>query len=270
MTGARPRISFDRLAGIFDDRRALPPVALAALRDAFAALVDDGIRTLIEPGAGTGRIAIPALAAGFRVTALDISAPMLDALAKRLGAIPELRDRCRVVTGDATALPFPDRSFDAAVLAQVLYLIPAWERALGEAIRVVRPGGRVLLVQERTEMSPELAAWDAAWRDAVGRAGHRAIPQAPDDDEAAAALGERTVDFRIEPLASWDFGQTVGEALAGLHRLRPLYPDLGDAAWDDALAGFRRWHTASGLNDGASLAGTVTLTLVTGSVTELP
>jgi SAM-dependent methyltransferase len=266
MPDETPRLSFDRLASIFDDRRALPPVGLAALHDAFAALVDDGVRTLIEPGAGTGRLAIPAMAAGARVTVVDISAPMLDALVERLGAIPELRDRCRIVTGDAAALPFPDSSFDAAVLAQVLYLIPAWERGLDEAVRVVRPGGRVLLVQERTTMSPELATWDAAWRDAAARAGHRPIPQVPDDDEAVAALGERTADLRIEPLATWDFGQTVGEALAGLDRLRPLYPDLDDAAWEQALAAFRRWHAASSLDAATPLAGTVTLTLVSGTV----
>jgi ubiquinone/menaquinone biosynthesis C-methylase UbiE len=267
MTGKdATRISFDRLAGIFDEHRALPADAVAALHDACATMVEDGLRTLIEPGAGTGRIAIPALAAGFRVTVIDISAPMLETLAARLGKVPELRARCEIVTGDATALPFADDAFDAAVLAQVLYLIPAWEHALDEAIRVVRPGGRVLLVQERTSMSPELAAWDAAWRDAVGKAGHRAIPQVPDDDEAASALGTRTVDLRIAPLASWEFGQTVGEAIAGLDRLRPLYPDLDDAAWNEALAAFRRWHAASGLPDGARLDGTVTLTLVSGTV----
>lgn len=266
MPDGTPRLSFDRLAAIFDDRRALPPVGLAALHDAFAALVDDGLRTLIEPGAGTGRIAIPALAAGFRVTALDISTPMLGGLAEHLGAIPELRGRCEIATGDATALPFAEDAFDVAVLAQVLYLIPAWERALDEAIRVVRPAGRMLLVQERTAMSPELTRWDAAWRDAVERAGHPPIPQVPSDDEAAEALGERTVGLRVDSPASWEFGQTVGEALAGLDRLRPLYPDLDDAAWDETLDAFRRWHAASSLDDATLLAGTVTLTLVAGVV----
>lgn len=261
-----PRLSFDRLAAIFDDRRALPPDALTALHNVFAAMVDGGLRTLIEPGAGTGRIAIPALAAGFRVTALDISAPMLEVLKQRLDAIPELRDRCEIVPGDATALSFDDDSFDAAVLAQVLYLIPAWEGALDEAVRVVRPGGRVLLVQERTALSPALTAWDAAWRKAVEAAGHRHIPQVPGDEEAVGALAERTASLRIDPLASWAFGQSVADALAGLGRLRPLYPDLDDAAWAAAVDAFRRWHAASGLDAAASLSGTVTLTLVSGTV----
>jgi hypothetical protein len=118
-------------------------------------------------------------------------------------------------------------------------------------------------------MSPALTAWDAAWRDAVDRAGHRPMPQVPSDDRAAAALGERTVDLRIEPLASWEFGQAAGDALAGLDRLRPLYGSLDDPAWDDALATFRRWHAASGLDTAARLDGTVTLTLVSGTVPRL-
>jgi SAM-dependent methyltransferase len=200
------------------------------------------------------------------VTALDISAPMLAALRERLDAAPELRDRCEITTGDATALSIPDGAFDAAVLAQVLYLIPEWVRALDEAVRVVRPGGRVLLVQERTAMSPALAAWDAAWRRATEAAGHIGIPQVPDDDAAAAALGERTVGLEVAALASWSFGQTVGDALAGLDRLRPLYPDLDAVAWEDALAAFRHWYAASGLDTAARLDGTVTLTLVSGAV----
>ena len=169
------RLSFDRLAAIFDDQRALPDDALAALRDAFVAMVDSGFRTLIESGAGTGRIAIPALAAGFRVTASDISSPMLDVLRARLATIPELRDRCEIVTCDAAALPFANGAFDVAVLAQVLYLIPDWERALDEAIRVVRAGGRVVLSRSGQRCRRRWPHQDAAWRDTVARAGHRPI-----------------------------------------------------------------------------------------------
>lgn len=224
------------------------------------------METLVEPGAGTGRVAIPALAAGLRVTALDISRPMLDALAARLDAIPEVADRCEIVVGDATALPFADATFDAGVLAQVLYLVPEWERALDELVRVVRPGGQVMLLQERTVMSPALARWDAAWREAVERAGYLPVPQDPDDATAVAALAERTGAVTERALASWAFGQTVGEALAGLDRMRPLYAALADAAWASALASFRAWHAASGLPDDTRLDGTVTLTLVAGTV----
>jgi SAM-dependent methyltransferase len=270
LDGSPSRLSFDRLAAVFDDQRSLPPAALAALHEAFARMVDDGLATLIEPGVGTGRIAIPALAAGFRVTALDISVSMLAVFERRLEAAPELRERCELLTGDATALPFASGAFDAGVLAQVLYLIPGWERALDELARVVRPGGRVLLVQERTAMSPALTRWDAAWREATARAGYVAIPQEPDDDLAVAALGGRASDIQVHELASWEFGQTVDAALAGLDRLRPLYDTLDEVAWTAAVDDFRRWHAASGLAADTSLDGTVTLTLASGIVPANP
>jgi ubiquinone/menaquinone biosynthesis C-methylase UbiE len=261
------RLSFDRLAAIFDDQRGLPPNAVAALHRAFAQLHDGGVETLIEPGAGTGRIAIPALAAGLRVTALDISTPMLDTLRSRLAPILEVAGRCAVVTGDATELPFDDDTFGAGVLAQVLYLIPHWQRALDELVRVVRSGGKVLLVQERTSMSSALTRWDAAWRDATVGAGYEPFAQVPDDETAVAALLERTTDVGERDLASWTFGQTVGEALAGLDRIRALYVTLDDAAWQRATGEFRAWHAMADLSDGTRLEGTVTLTLVSGTVT---
>ena len=85
---------------------------------------------MVEPGAGTGRIVIPALAAGFRVTAIDISVPMLDVLRTRLETLPEVRKRCEIVIGDATALPFPDDAFDDPDL------MAEWvQRALEAALR---------------------------------------------------------------------------------------------------------------------------------------
>ncbi len=266
MPDVAPRLSFDRLAAIFDDQRSLPPSAVAAMQRAFAEMGDDGLRSLIEPGAGTGRIAIPALAAGLRVTALDISPPMLDALESRLATVPEIAARCEVVVGDATSLCFDDATFDVGVLAQVLYLIPEWGSALDELKRVVRPGGRVVLVQERTAMSPALRAWDAAWVEATTRVGHEVVPQEPDDVVAVKALSGRVDTVSERELATWSFGQSVETAIAGLDRMRPLYESLPDAAWDAALTVFRGWRASSGLADDTWLGGTVTLTFVSGVV----
>lgn len=264
--GLVTHLSFDRLAAIFDDQRALPPPALAALHLTFTKLVDAGVTTLAEPGAGTGRIAIPALATGMHVTALDISDPMLDVFRDRLDHAPQLAARCELLVGNAVALPFGSDRFDAGVLAQVLYLIPDWERALDELVRVVKPGGRVMLVQERTTLSPGLQRWDAAWREATARAGYKPVPQIPDDLAAVAALDERTSGVTETALASWSFGQSVHEALAGLDRMRTLYESLSDDAWVETLLAFGEWYGASGLNESTQLDGTVTLTLVSGTV----
>jgi arsenite methyltransferase len=74
-----------------------------------------------------------------RVTGVDPSETML-AMAGRRGAPVEY------VAGDALALPFPDETFDAAVATQVYEYIADMPAALAEARRVLRPGGRLLIL----------------------------------------------------------------------------------------------------------------------------
>jgi SAM-dependent methyltransferase len=52
-----------------------------------------------------------------------------------------------VVCGDAAALPFPDRSFDAVLVRDLLHHLPRRDRALSEAHRVLKPGGRLTLIE---------------------------------------------------------------------------------------------------------------------------
>jgi arsenite methyltransferase len=74
-----------------------------------------------------------------RVVGVDPSASML-AMGKRRGA------RVEWVEGDALALPFADETFDAAVAIQVYEYIPDMPAALAEARRVLKPGGRLLIL----------------------------------------------------------------------------------------------------------------------------
>lgn len=265
MGGAKP-LSFDTLVGIFDDQRGLPTDVLSALYHVFLEEASNGPLRIVESGAGTGRIAIPALAAGHAVTAVDVSQMMLDAFAERLAKRPELAARCRMVVGDAVSLPLEDDSFDLGILVQVLYLIPEWEQALDDVFRVVRPGGEVMLVQEITMMSPALRERDAAWREAVESVGYRHMPQRPHDTEAAEALAARSVKVARQEVASWEFGQAVAHANAGLHRLRPLYDTLDDAAWSEALVRFGQWQRVHPVDPETWLGGTVDLVLVRGTV----
>jgi SAM-dependent methyltransferase len=287
MTGVSPRVSdrihrttplslplsFDALPVVFDDQRSLPTEALSALYHVFADAASDGALRMVESGAGTGRIAIPALAAGHHVTAIDVSRPMLDAFSTRLESLPDLASRATLLVGDATALPLDDDSFDLGILAQVLYLIPDWARAIDEVFRVVRPGGEAVLAQERSAMSPALRERDAAWRAAVESVGYRHMPQRPDDNEAVAALELQSGQVAEQVVASWPFGQTAAEADTGVQRLRPLYETLDEMQWDDmqwdeALKRFRQWQQAHPIDPETWLGGTVDLVLVRGTVPE--
>ena len=98
---------------------------------------------LIDVGCGMGDMAVAYAASGAAVTAVDFSEAMLDA-ARARAAIDEVSVEFRV--GDATALDFADDSFDACRSERVLQWLPDVAVGLAEIRRVVRPGGRVCLV----------------------------------------------------------------------------------------------------------------------------
>jgi SAM-dependent methyltransferase len=144
-------VAFDIVADRYDATRRLSPEAERATLDILSAELRPRGRCL-EIGVGTGRLAMPLSRAGVHLVGLDLSAPMLDRLVHNAGGPAPFP----LIRGDATALPFPDAALGAALVAHVLHLIPDWERALAELVRVVRPGGSVVAVIGR--FSPDLRA----------------------------------------------------------------------------------------------------------------
>lgn len=113
------------------DGRTPQDVAVAALAAVKPA-------RLLEVGPGTGAFAARcAQELGCEVVAIDASAEMVAATRRR---------GVDAVLGDVQALPFGDRSFDAAVAAWMLYNVPERDRALGELARVLRRGGRLVAI----------------------------------------------------------------------------------------------------------------------------
>ena len=109
------------------------------------------------------------------VTGLDISDSMV-ALAQRRCAKEPIKSRTTILKGDATALPFPDASFDVGVSTQVYEYVPDVAQALAELHRVLRPGGRALILdtdwdsvvwhsRDRARMQRILAAWNERFAD---------------------------------------------------------------------------------------------------------
>ena len=112
----------------------------------LALLPDEAI---LEVGCGTG-VFLPGIASRVgtegRVVGLDHSAALLVQARERL-ASAGLVDQIELVEGDANQLPFADGSFDAAHCERVLMHLEHPRRAIGEMVRVVRPGGRVVVAE---------------------------------------------------------------------------------------------------------------------------
>ena len=93
-------------------------------------------------GCGTGQLAETMAPHVRRVIAVDGSADMLDAARRRVGERPNVDIR----QGDLEALPLQDGELDCAMLSLVLHYSPDPAMALAEVARVVKPGGRLLVV----------------------------------------------------------------------------------------------------------------------------
>jgi demethylmenaquinone methyltransferase/2-methoxy-6-polyprenyl-1,4-benzoquinol methylase len=104
---------------------------------------------LIDVAGGTADIALKAVAgggAGVSAIVCDISPEML-AVGKRKIAEAGLAERIATVLGNAEALPFADRSFDAYTIAFGIRNVTHIDRALAEAYRVLKPGGHFLCLE---------------------------------------------------------------------------------------------------------------------------
>lgn len=133
-------VGFDRAAEYYDRTRGVPPDVAGAQTSLLAGELS-GRGRVLEVGVGTGQIALSLADAGVSMAGLDVSMPMLAKLVEKAGGRPPFP----LALGDATRMPFHDDAFGGVVVRWVLHLIPDWRGAVAEMVRVVRPGGIVLV-----------------------------------------------------------------------------------------------------------------------------
>jgi ubiquinone/menaquinone biosynthesis C-methylase UbiE len=102
----------------------------------------------LDAGCGTGFLSFELAARGHRVTGVDF-APGMIAEARRKATERGLA--VRFEAGDAEQLPFPAASLDLVISRHVLWTLPHPEAAVSEWIRVLRPGGRLVIVDSQLD-----------------------------------------------------------------------------------------------------------------------
>ena len=254
------RLSFDALASQFDSQRGLPKSALQAWMQSVDALASGARLSIVEPGIGTGRVALPLALMGHAVTGADISAPMLATCADNASGLG-IDENLTLIVADAANLPLPDLGFDLGVIAQLLYLVPDWPAVLDELARLVKPGGYVIHLTEPTLESDNLRRWSTTWRQMIESTGYRHTAIAPTDADVHAEFRRRWPDIQVQQLASWSFGQSVAQAMHGYaERLRPLYLAVSDDEWLSTTDRFLQWARNAFPDGNERLDGTMTLT----------
>ena len=174
---------------------------------------------MLDACCGTGDLAVAAERKGAVVTGLDFSPAMLARARRKSGTV-------EWVEGDLLALPFSDGVFDAATVGFGVRNVADLDAALGELHRVLRPGGR-LAILEITQARGPLRPFFSLWFDRIvpllgkvlpgGRAyaylpaSVRRFPGAEELVAALERLGFEQVGFRL-----------LGGTIVALHTARAL------------------------------------------------
>jgi demethylmenaquinone methyltransferase / 2-methoxy-6-polyprenyl-1,4-benzoquinol methylase len=153
---------FDRIAGVYD---AMNSVMTAGLhhrwreRAADLARVGPGSRAL-DVATGTGDLAIALARRGSDVVGSDFSEGMLERARAKSADV-------RWEQANALALPYPDDVFDAATVGFGARNFSDLHGGLSEMVRVVKPGGRVVVLEITTPTKPPLSTFFSLWFDRI-------------------------------------------------------------------------------------------------------
>ncbi len=206
-----------RVAFAYDRMRYHPPEVSGRIATAITAPVEARFKDphFLEIGVGTGRIGVPVLARGYRFTAVDTDPAMLAVFRYKIAGVAR---KVRLLQADARELPFEKGSFQAVISVHLWHLIPDWQRALLEALRVLEPGGFLFEGWDESLGESEDCRIQERWREilegmgfALERGRHRARLL-----EVGRALEKLGLEPEVEAVAEWTEERTPRQSLEAI------------------------------------------------------
>ena len=135
------KYSYTFLAPVYD---AIVSKATTPMRQASMKLLDDVTdKEVLLCGVGTG-LDLPYLPGGARYTGIDLTPAML----KRAESRVRPHHHLQLDVGDVMQLPYADSQFDTVIMHLILAVVPSPQRALQEAARVLKPGGKIHILDK--------------------------------------------------------------------------------------------------------------------------
>lgn len=138
---------WDEQAASFDteaDHGLRDPVVRAAWLDLLTSQLPPRPTTVADIGCGTGTLSVLLAEAGHSVVGVDFSSRMV---AKAASKSRRAGVRAMFAIGDATSPPLADAAFDVVLARHVLWALPQRVSALAAWVRLLRPGGRLILIE---------------------------------------------------------------------------------------------------------------------------
>ncbi len=188
--------------------------------------------TALDIGCGTGFLSLELAARGHRVTGIDFAPEML-ALARQKAEAAGAA--VRFEHADAEDLPFAPASFDLVITRHVLWTLPHPEAAIGEWVRVLRPGGRLAVIDGHSLVAPgQEQAYSARRSAEYGPIGDRLpfLMGKPQEDIEALFRTKGLVAVGGDPLADVIMAQNQRATAEG----EELRPRRRYVVWGDAPA----------------------------------
>jgi ubiquinone/menaquinone biosynthesis C-methylase UbiE len=225
---------YDAMADDFDRRRTLPDGVPETIRHTVLRAGLPPRPRLLDLGAGSGRIGWPFVAAGDDYTAADLSFAMLRAFANRCPG-------ARLVQAEGARLPFADATFDAVLLVQVLSGVPGWRQLLADALRILRPGGALVVgrvVAPEDGVDARLKAHLATILAEMDTNPYRGTSR----QDALAWLGQTLPDAAIVTVGTW-IAQRTPRGFIERHGSGVRFSALPEAIRQAAMRQLITWAT---------------------------